>query len=81
MIARSNPVGVRMIRSARIVVDHGHQFWHCPNCDKRLGELIGDRVRIQIRERVISLRLDADPDQVCPTCGETSMVTRGEQAA
>lgn len=73
MVARMEP--------ARIVVVNGDREWHCPNCNARLAQLIGERVVIRVRDRLISMRSDVEPDQVCWKCGITSNLERGEPNA
>jgi ribosomal protein L37AE/L43A len=67
---------VAVMEAARIVVVNGDREWHCPNCNTRLAQLIGDRVVIRVRDRVITMRADLEPDQVCWKCGTTSHIDR-----
>ena len=62
--------------AAKISRDHGSTVWLCPNCDQKLAEIIGQRVVIRVRERLISLRSDVEQDQVCWKCGTTSVYER-----
>ncbi len=57
------------MKDAKIVTEAGHTWWKCPNCTQRLAEIIGERVVIRSQDRLISLRSDADQDQVCWRCG------------
>lgn len=61
------------IQPAIITTNNGTAEWHCPNCDQKLAEIIGSRVVIRARERLISLRSDVEQDQVCWKCGTTSV--------
>lgn len=47
-------------------------FWACPNCGTKLAEIVGRRAVIRYERRVWSMALDADPQQTCGKCGETS---------
>lgn len=69
-----------MMHDAKIVNVGGCKVWHCPNCDQKLAEIVGSRVVIRIKERMISLSSNAEPDQVCWRCGTTSVLSR-EKAA
>jgi hypothetical protein len=69
----------RATPNARILLVNGVQEWHCPNCDAKLAEIIGARVVIRVRERLISLRSDVEQDQVCWKCGTTSHLNREVQ--
>jgi ribosomal protein S27AE len=60
------------VAPAKVVVVNGDREWHCPNCGTKLAAIIGARVVIRVRERLISLRSDVEPDQVCWKCGTTS---------
>lgn len=46
--------------------------WRCPNCQLRLGEIIGKRVIIQIGSRQVRMPVANTPETDCPRCGETS---------
>jgi len=70
----------KAMRSAIITTHNGTAEWHCPNCDQKLAEIIGQRVVIRARERLISLRSDVEPDQVCWKCGTTSVYEQGRAA-
>lgn len=63
----------RATTTARIVViDDTVREWRCPNCGSMLAQIIGDRVVIRVRDRMISLPADVEQDQVCWRCGVTS---------
>jgi predicted RNA-binding Zn-ribbon protein involved in translation (DUF1610 family) len=62
--------------AAKIVSISGVREWHCPNCGTKLAEILGRRVVIRVRDRLISLRSDVEPDQVCWKCGTTSNLER-----
>ena len=67
-------------KPARIETIAGTREWHCPNCDAKLGEIIGERVVIRVRDRLISLRSDVEQDQVCWRCGITSSLDQRSSA-
>lgn len=46
--------------------------WNCPNCQQRLGDVVGERVVIKVAGRNISIPLRDGIDQSCPRCGAYS---------
>jgi rubrerythrin len=67
---------------ATITTEAGHTWWLCPNCRKRLAEIIGGRVVVEARDRRITIAVAKEPDQVCPKCGAISgIVDNGTVAA
>lgn len=71
----------RGMQPAKITIESGHTWWLCPNCRKRLAEIIGDRVVIEARDRRITIAVTKEPDQVCPKCGESSAVLDDKRVA
>lgn len=63
----------RSIQTAIVTTHRGAVEWHCPNCDQKLAEIVGQRVVIRVKDRTITLRSDLEPDQVCWKCGATSV--------
>jgi len=64
----------RGIQPAKITSEAGHVWWKCPNCTRRLAEIVGGRVVIEARDRQISIGIDKEPEQSCPKCGQVSIV-------
>lgn len=69
-----------MTAPAKITNEQGTRAWRCPNCDAKLAEIVGKRVVIRARDRLISLRSDVEQDQVCWKCGIMSYLNQGRAA-
>lgn len=65
-----------MTEPAKVVTEQGISTWRCPNCDQKLGNILGVRVVIRVSDRLISLPATVEPDQVCWRCGTTSVLKR-----
>jgi rubrerythrin len=62
------------IQPAKVVVADGRRWWSCPNCNRRLAEIVGDRAVVEIGERRYTMAVRAEPDQTCPRCGTVSVL-------
>lgn len=69
-----------VVPDAKVTNERGCKAWRCPNCDRKLAEIVGSRVIIRSGDIMISLGIHTNPDQTCPRCG-TSSVLCEEQAA
>lgn len=52
----------------------GDTWWLCPNCEQRLGKIIGNRIVIRVGKVMLSVSAHADPEQTCPICGAVSAI-------
>lgn len=69
-----------VVPDAKVVTQAGHTWWCCPNCSKKLAEIVGKRIIIRIGATMISLGTHTNPDVTCPKCGASSVLAK-EQAA
>lgn len=48
------------------------QRWECPNCGQHLGEVMGERLVIAVKERRLSIPIREGTEQTCWRCGSVS---------
>lgn len=69
------------MQSAKLTNEEGHVWWHCPNCGRRMAEIIRDRVVIRNGKEVWTMRVRNKPETTCPRCLAESTVREEDLAA
>ncbi len=64
---------VATIAPAKVTIDKNRvKSWRCPNCDQKLGEILGNRVVVKAGSITLFFSLRNDPEQSCFRCGTSS---------
>lgn len=69
-----------MAQTAKLVARGRRLSWTCPCCGRTLGEVYDDRVTVKAGERMLIFPVDAEVEQVCPKCGNTSTLRKDDVA-